>query len=342
MERKEKSNEAIEKTRSLWADYLIMLAVPVIVAWYYYGIRVFELIAVGVASAVLCELAAYKLMMVRPTLGDCNAIFIGAAIALMLPASSEFWLPLLGSAFAVFAVKMPFGGAEHSPFSPVAAAMAFLTLCFPDKVFAYPQITDGGSVAAFGTPEFVQGSSLTSMLSQGNALKLNIISVFDVLTGNIPGAAGTCCVLVLFACLIYLIIRRPRLFVAAAGFILSSAVVAGFFPRVLRDLLNTTAGSAAVGYHLMSLLLEMSAGYLVFAAIFLITDPATLPETLPGRFFCGVFAGTLCMLMRYFGAFEESVCFAVLITNAFWPLADKYIVKLIKKTKGGASKKLRR
>ncbi len=315
--------------RSLWGDFLIMLAVPVAVAWYYYGTRVFKLLFVGIISAVVFELIVCKLKLEKQTLGDLNAVFIGAALTLMLPASSPLWLPIPGVAVAIFAVKYPFGGTSHVPFSPVAAGMAFLTICFPSLVFAYPAIaSNGGTVSAYATQGYEQGQSLSSMLMQGSTLKLNIISVFDVLSGNIPGAMGVTCILLLFGCMIYLIIRRPRLFVASAGFILSSALVALLFPRILRELLSTISVGAGAGYHLTSLVLELSAGYIFYASVFLITDPATLPPGIFSRFLCGFCGGFICMMMRYFGEFEEPTCFAVLIINAFWPVADKYIDRL--------------
>ena len=47
------------------------------------------------------------------------------------------------------------------------------------------------------------------------------------------------------------------------------------------------------------------------------------PKTKKGRILYGVFAGLVCMLMRSFGVFEESVCFAVLLANALCEQFDK-------------------
>lgn len=67
--------------------------------------------------------------------------------------------------------------------------------------------------------------------------------------------------------------------------------------------------------------MEISAGMLVFTALFLLPNPATLPKTHLQRLLYGMAAGGICMLLRYFGAYEEGACFAVLLMNAVWPMA---------------------
>ena len=42
----------------------------------------------------------------------------------------------------------------------------------------------------------------------------------------------------------------------------------------------------------------------------------------------GAFAGIICMILRYFGTFEDGTCFGILLTNAFWPIADSALRKI--------------
>ena len=63
--------------------------------------------------------------------------------------------------------------------------------------------------------------------------------------------------------------------------------------------------------------------YLLFAGIFLLNSCIT-PRSRPGKVLYGLLAGVLVMLLRYFGQYEEGVCFAILLVNALAPLVDRY------------------
>lgn len=76
---------------------------------------------------------------------------------------------------------------------------------------------------------------------------------------------------------------------------------------------------------------------LVFTALFLLPNPATLPKTHLQRLLYGMAAGGICMLLRYFGAYEEGACFAVLLMNAVWPMADGLIKGHKEKQQAAAS-----
>ncbi len=299
-----------KKTRQLWLDMLAMLALPCVSAWYYYGGYALKLLAVSVLSAVLCELFGCIILKKKITLGDFSAVVTGIMIALMLPASAPLWLPVCASSFAVLAAKLPFGKVERLPFSPAAAGMAFITICFPDLVFDYPKVSE----ALSGT-----GVSLAALLSQNTSVRLNSVRAIDIMTGNFPGPMGAGCILVLFGSAIYMLIRRTKLFVSTAGFLTGGALVAVCLPRVTNLL--------------PSVVLELCAGTLLFAALFLITEPGTQPEKPLHRLLFGFLGGVLCMVMRRFGAFEESAFFAVLLTDAVWPVIEQWWNKAEEKRK---------
>lgn len=290
----------VKKTRLFWLDVLAMLALPCVSAWYYYGTQALKLLAASALSAVVCELFGCILLRRPLSVGDLSAAATGLMIALMLPASAPVWLPVCGSAFAILAAKLPFGRVERLPFSPAAAGMAFLTVCFPKLVFSYPKV----SAALSGT-----GVSLASMLANNTALSLSSVRAIDMLTGNFPGPMGASCILVLLGSAIYLLIRRTKLFITAAGFLTGGALVALCLPRVASLL--------------PSVVMELCAGTMLFAALFLITEPGTQPEKPLRQLLFGFFGGVLCLIMRRFGAFEESACFAVLLADAGWPVIDR-------------------
>lgn len=294
-------------------DMLLMLIVPSIMAFYYYGIRAVFLEGLSVLTAVFLEWLMYKFMHRESPTKDLTAVFTGAVIALLLPASSPWWLPVVGSAFSILVVKIPFGDAEKTPFVPAAAGIAFLTICWPSLVFTYPAYSTAAVV--WDSQGFVAGESLSAMLSLGKSITPNWFSVINVLVGKVAGPMGTACMIVSFFMAIYLLIRRPKSFVISFSFMAVVAICAVLFPRVHTG-------------RKISLLMEVASGMTVFAALLFMTDPATAPKRLLSRIGYGLSGGIVAMLLKYFGPYEEGVCFAVMIVNAIWSPFDTLCCKV--------------
>lgn len=286
-----------------YTEYVLMLAAPVIVSWYYYGANALRLMLAGAVSAVLFELIALTAMKRdRRSMLDLHAVFTGLAVAMMLPATANTALVVAGTAFAIFVVKIPFGSALKTPFVPAAAAMAFLTLCFPGEVFLFPSLETAAA-------EFEPGVSLAAMLKAGSSYHMNTLRVLSVISGNVAGPMGAGCAVVLLGSCAFFAFIRPQKLCNVAGFVAACAVLALLFPR------------GPFG-RMTSLMTELCAGTLLFSAVFFATDPATSPKKPAQRFIYGAFAGTVCMLLRYFGAFEDASCFGILLANAFWPIIN--------------------
>lgn len=109
----------IKTPKSPYMSYLLMLAAPAIVAWYYYGAFAFRAILTGVVSAAAVEAVALLIMKRNLSLlSDMHAVFTGLAVAMLLPATAPVWLIASGAAFAVLVAKIPFGPAHKAPFVP--------------------------------------------------------------------------------------------------------------------------------------------------------------------------------------------------------------------------------
>lgn len=317
------ANNAVRQTTvknsRIFGDYLVMIIAPCIVAVWYYGTRFLSVAAVGVLTALICDFAAKAILGKTFHLRDFSNIFIGLAIAVMLPAGIPLYVPAAAAAFAVLAVKIPFGGSLHSPFVPTAAGFAFISVCFKDLVFDY-------SVAS--ETKLLGAKSLGSMLSKGQSVYISAANVFDIIGGNVAGPMGTGCGILMLACCVYLFVRRKKALLATLGFVAACAVYAAVSPRT-----NASA--------LTSVVLELSAGSLMFAGVFLLTDHATLPHNGINRVIYGAVCGVFCMAMRNAGVFEETVCFAILLSNGLRPMLDAafraFSVSLPKR-KGAAEK----
>ena len=319
--------QEVKDTRKYSLNTLLMLLPLAVMATYYYGERALRMIALSALAAVITEYVGSIFVRKKATVADLNALTIGIMIPLLLPASSPLWLSLVGVVFAVAAVKLPFGNARSFMFEPVSAAIAFLTVCSKAYVFRYPKVSVITAQGVILQPQFNEGTSLASMLSQNNSIGTNAISILDLWIGDFVGPMGATCGFALLAILVSMFFRRREELFTTLSFFATVIVYAFLFPRVLTG-------------RLMSVMMELSAGMLVFAGIFLLTNPAILPKTTKGRVGFGIFAGLVTMLLRTFGAFEEGVCFAVLLADALAPQFDKIKLPSFKKKQSEPKKEL--
>lgn len=317
------SNGAVKQNignaKSIFGDYLIMLAAPCFVAFRFYGARSLLVLAASVAAAFITDALGGLAVSRKADIKDLCSVFTGAAVALMMPAGVPLYVPVFASVFAVAVAKFPFGKSEKLPFVPAAAGFAFVSVCFKEQVFSY----------AYGSEDKVFGAeSLGSMLLRGSAVRVGTANAFDLLVGNVAGPMGTGCIILMLACAVYLLIRRPKALLSSAGFIAACAVMILIFPRVRAS-------------YITNLICELCSGSLMFAAVFLMTDEATLPKKNLNRVIYGAVCGIFCMGMRYMGAYEETVCFAVLLANAVRPVFDSAIGNMPKTVKKAPEKEVK-
>ena len=314
----ETRSDRTAKSTRVFGDYLIMLAALCVLSVWYYGTDAVRTLAVCVVTAFACDFVASIIINKQYYAADLSGICAGIIIALMLPATAPVYVGIVASSFAILVAKIPFGGGMRAPFVPSAAGFAFAAVCFKNDVFSY----SGGRA-------FMKTMPLTSSLAAGNTVKLSASNLIDMLTGNILGPMGTTCIIALLGCFVFLFIRRRSSLLPSAGFVLSCLLISLVFPRS-----DGSVISCAV--------MELCSGSLLFAAVFMLTNPATMPVHTANKVVYGVFTGAVCMVMRRLAAFEEPVCFAVLIANAFSPLLDmltdrmRIIVSSHKKVKEAA------
>jgi len=297
-----------------WNVTSLLLSLPLLlVGSYYYGANALRTAAVAALTAVLCELAAARLILHKRTVDDWSAVVTGVWIACMLPAEvkSTFSAPVyaaVGAAFAVLVVKIPFGGAMHAPFTPAAAGFAFLTVCFPKTVFFYIPST---------TAPPAYSKSLALMLQHGRSV-IEGKQMSGILLGQSTGPMGTGCILLIaaaFGAMLLLNKRRRTAALCSLAFAGTVAALSFLLPRVVDP-----GTGEWLRIRLDSVVMELCSGSLLFAAVFLLPDPAIMPQRWFTRVGFGALAGALCVLLRQLGSFEETVCFAILLADAFMPL----------------------
>lgn len=122
-----------------------------------FGINALKVIILSVAASVLTEYVYEKGMHKKVTTGDYSAAVTGLLLALNLPASAPWYLPVLGSVFAILFVKQLFGGLGQNFMNPALAARCFLLISFAGKMtdFTYDAVSGATPLAAMKAGESV-------------------------------------------------------------------------------------------------------------------------------------------------------------------------------------------
>lgn len=298
-----------------YADVLITLLAVTVMPVYLYGIQVVWLMLAALLTAIVLEWVCMKLLRRKMDRRDISGMITAIITVLLMPASVPVWVPCVSVGIAICVAKYPFGGTGKNIFNPAAVGVAFCAFCWPEYVLKYPiPFTMGWGM----DPSAVQyDASPASILRLGGTPKIDYV---DVLLGKFPGPMGVTCMIVLAACLLYLLLRRK----ISAHVTLSAMVVvflaAVFFPR-------TSSGEMA------SLIFEFCSGAFVFGVIFMANDPATRPKTNLGCLFFGLLTGLLTVILRRFGSIELSFVYAILLANIFVTTCDKNAVWIISRLK---------
>ena len=142
-------------------------------------------------------------------------------------------------------------------------------------------------------------------------------------TGEVGGSLGETSVIALLIGGIYLLIRRTISFHIPLAVITSAFIFATI--EYLRD-----------SYTYVPPLFHLSSGGLLLCAFFIATDPVTAPLTRRGMWIFGIGVGTITMLIRIDGVYQEGVMFSVLLMNAVTPLIDRLCRRIPTGGKPGA------
>lgn len=305
-----------ETNRTVMGDVMIALLPLYLMAFFFYGQRA---LALGLASVLTCVAADCLCVLLRGqkiNLRDFSSIVTGMMIPLLMPATIPFHIVIIGGIFAIVFVKQPFGGVGQNLFNPAAGAFALMAISWPTLVFSYPVPLQPIGLTVDSTVKLVEGVAHTIMLGG-----VPVINALDMITGNFAGPMGATNILVLGACLIYLIFRKTVSWQVPVTFLGTAALIAYFFPRV-----PATA--------MQSVSLEMLSGSIMFGAVFMLTDPVTSPKRGLAKFFYGATAAVVTMMFRRYGGYEQTIMFAILLINAFSPVFDRwseYILRLLRR-----------
>lgn len=294
-----------EGTGAIMFDVVVALLPALAVAVYFFGLRVMTLSLVSVCTCVVLELGYQTLLKKPVTAWDGSAVVTGLLLAMCLPVSISYGLLLLGDAFAILVVKQLYGGIGRNVFNPALCARAFLC-SFPVQMSTFTGPT--AYIPVWGSTD-ADAIACATPLSSLQAGKLPAEPLRYLFVGMTGGSMGETCALLLLLGGAFLMLRHvisPRIPLSYLGTV---ALLTFLFPM----------GNDPK----MWMLCQLFSGGLMLGAIFMATDYTTSPVTHGGQIAYGIGCGVITVLIRYFGAYPEGVCYAILIMNAFAWLLDR-------------------
>ena len=308
-------------TQRIMLDVVIALLPTVVASIALFRLKALWLILVCCLSALATE-ALFQLAAKREqTIMDGSALVTGLLLALNLHANVPLWQAAVGTAFAVGVVKLCFGGLGKNFANPAITGRVFMLIAFAE--------TGGGALSYKATQsntasvvDALSTATPLTKINEANAEYLPSLKEMLLGTGDRAGALGEVCALALLVGFVYLLVRRviswhtPTVFVGTV--FIFSWILTGNFTFAI--------------YHVL-------AGGLLLGAIFMATDYVTSPINKLGKVVFAFGCGLITVLIRFYGAYDEGVSFAILFMNILTPYIEKWTkARPLGAKKGGARK----
>jgi electron transport complex protein RnfD len=273
-----------------------------------YGMPAVGVVSLSMATAMLWELAINLLRQRPKTIGDGNAALIGLLFAMLMPATTPWWVIVVGTFVCVVIGKEIYGGIGGNPVNPVLLGFAILMISWRD-------IFDFDAALLNYDLEFTMGYPL-AVLKHFGVSAADSFRTIDLLMGKQSGGIGATFGLGLIAGGIYLIARGIIRWEIALAFL------AGVFFTALIFNQFDSARYASPAFHLLT-------GYTLIGAFFLATEDSSSPVNFIPMLIYGAGGGILTVLIRNIGSYVDGVVFAILVMNLTNPLLDKIRPKAI-------------
>jgi len=317
----------------MW-QVVLALVPALIVSVVLFGWKALWLTMLGVVAAVVTEAAIQKLRGVTVCVADGSAVVTGILVAFNLNVASPWWLPVVGSVFAIGIGKQVFGGLGHNPMNPALLARAFLVASWPTLTTSgftptrlggmnglseavkaqLPQAVTGAT--PLGVAKALRDSTQVAHDVASNVINnladMNVIS--NLFWGNIGGVIGEVSAAALLLGAAWLAWKHIIGWRIPVSYIGTVFVLTWIFGGVDGPF---SASILLPVYHVF-------AGGLILGAFFMATDMVTSPVTQKGRIWFGVGCGVLTVVIRLVGGYPEGVSYSILIMNIFVPLIDRW------------------
>ena len=295
-----RANDSIS---SIMQDVLIALVPASLMGIYFFGIRALLIIILSVTASVFAEYLYQNITKQKITISDYSAAITGLLLALNLPASSPFWLPIVGSFFAIIIVKQLFGGLGQNFMNPALAARAFLLTSYPMQMTNFSE-----PVKNIFATDVVSSATPLALLKYDEIIpKQN--DYINAFIGNISGCIGETSTLALLLGAFYLIHKKIISWRIPLTYIGTVFILSCLFSR---------NGVSLPLYELLT-------GGLILGAFFMATDYSSSPISPKGQIIFGIGCAMFTTIIRIYGGYPEGVSYSILFMSLTVPLIDRFI-----------------
>ncbi|MBD3166197.1 RnfABCDGE type electron transport complex subunit D [bacterium] len=304
-------------------------------ATYFFGFRALVLVLIGAVAALLTEYALQKLFKMPVTVRDGSAVLTGVLVSFNIPPGTPWWIPVVGSFFAIAIGKMPFGGLGYNPLNPALLGRAFLLASWPvhmtkdwlpamwwkDPNFNFfSWKVNPADAFTYATPLETRKTALDMIDKGGDSMQAGFMQleqladlIKDLVIGRTGGCIGETSAILLILGGVYMIYKNYIDWRVPVSFIGTVALGGLMF-------------GGPDGFFTGDFLFHMFAGGLILGAFYMATDMVTTPLTKRGRLIFGIGCGLLTLMIRLIGGYPEGVSYAILLMNLTTPLIDRYTV----------------
>lgn len=257
-----------------------------------FGVYCLLVIGASIASAILTEILCCIVMKRKISVTDLSAVVTGLLLGLNMPPAVPLYIPIMGSAFAIFVVKMLFGGLGQNFMNPALAARCFLVISFPAAMTNFE--CDGYS-----------GATPLALLRAGEEVNL-----MNMITGRIPGTIGETSMIAILIGAVFLLLLGVIDLIVPMTYLVTFVIFIGIF--------------GDYGFNSYYIFCHLAGGGIMLGAWFMATDYVTRPITKMGQYVYGIILGLLTGIFRIFGASVEGVSYSIIIANLLVPLIEKF------------------
>jgi electron transport complex protein RnfD len=300
-------DESIAKI--MWTVNLA-LAPAALFSFYQFGLPAFSTTLLCIIAAVATEFLVQKWQGKPITVNDGSAFLTGLLLAMNIPSTIPWYMPVIGSVVAIGVAKHTMGGLGYNIFNPALVGRAFLLASWPIAMTSWPEMASKIDGVTSATPLGILKLQGYEKLVAVFGDKLEMYKALFL--GTRSGSMGETSAILLILGGIYLIYRGyinwqvPVCMIGTVGIL-------------------TWAFGGQAGLFTGDPLLNMISGGLILGAFFMATDMVTIPITIKGQIIFAVGAGAITTLIRLVGGYPEGVCYSILLMNAVTPLIDRLV-----------------
>jgi len=298
-----------DSTQKIMWTVILTLTPAIVFAAVHFGRPAVITLALGGLSAVIFEALVQKLRRKAVTISDGSALLSGLLLAMCLPPSVPFFLPIVGSFIAIVIAKHSMGGLGFNIFNPAHIGRAALMVSWPVAMTTWSSMTTKIDSVSSATPlNVLKQQGYDALITSFGSPTHLYESLF---LGLRNGSLGETSVLLLLLGGFVLIYKRyidwivPVTMIGTVGILVWICGPKGFF-----------TGDPL--FHIM-------AGGLMLGAFFMATDMVTAPITRQGKIIFAAGAGGITVLIRLLGGYPEGVCYSILLMNCVTPLIDRFV-----------------